>query len=247
MQTKQDPTLHRMRAPPRGLATRASRRAAIGELIVGVRAHRTMKLILTFSVAWVVCLLTLLLSGDFDLWVVPQPGHGDAWLKQRASPAASVAWAVLLGSGFVIAAAILFYGCRGGLRLLERYSRFQRVIDIVVLLATLGAVTAFVIGARYIRPTAKHQRIAEACRTLARSAPTLPDYVIHPDDPEMPEALRAANPVQVVATPQNVIVFVSGEFREYHLSQSRLDTNTWILYGALAKSGQHREILRIHD
>lgn len=206
-----------------------------------------MKLVLAFSIAWVLCFVALLLSGDFDLWVVPEPGHGDAWLKQRASLYGRVAWTVLRGSGLALAAAMLFYGYRAAARLLGRRPPLQRVIVIVVLLATVCSVTAALISARHIRSTSEHHRIAEACRSLARSAQALPNHVIQPDDPSMPEALRAVNPTQVVATPQNVVVFVSGALREYHLSQSRTDTNTWILYGALAQSGRHREILRIRD
>lgn len=206
-----------------------------------------MRIVLTCTIAWVVSLILLISSGDYDLWIVPEPGHGEAWRKQRASPEGSVAWAVLGYSGLAIAATLLFHGLRGGARWLKGATRFQKTISIVAIVGAIGAVTGAAINGRSIRPTAEHQRIAEACRSLARSSSTLPDYVLQPEDPAIPQALRALNPTQVVVGAQNVIVFVSGTLREYHLLQDGGATNAWILYGALAGNGRHQEILRLYD
>jgi hypothetical protein len=71
---------------------------------------------------------------------------------------------------------------------------------------------------------------------------------IKPDDPRVPEVIRALHPVGFMIVGSDAVVFCGGKPAEYHLSRKPSEPRTWILYVAGPGYLGHREILRFdHD
>ena len=123
------------------------------------------------------------------------------------------------------------------------------------LLIGFGAVgLLIVIGAIFIyrppndgRTPAERRQIADACFAMLHSSLTNEDN-IKPDDPRIPEVIRALHPISIMVIP-NFAVQIDGCGKpfEYFLMRMSSQTNTWILCaaGSPILFGP-REILRIH-
>ena len=71
---------------------------------------------------------------------------------------------------------------------------------------------------------------------------------LKPDDPRVPEVIRALHPVDIELAGSDAVVMCAGKPAEYHLSRRPSEPKTWILYVAGPGYLGHREILRMeHD
>lgn len=125
-----------------------------------------------------------------------------------------------------------------------------------ILLIVCGSVVLLlIIGAFYIyrpandgRTPAERQQIAEACLTMLHSSLTNEVDDIKPNDPRVPEVIRALHPHHIDVM-QNfaVDIYRSEKPEEYFLMRLKHPTNTWVLCiaGPSVFPGGGREILRI--
>ena len=126
------------------------------------------------------------------------------------------------------------------------------------LLIAFGVVVLLVIiGAIFIyqppddgRTPAERRQIADACFAMLHSSLTNEFDPIKPDDPRIPEVIRALHPIAVdVIANFAVQIDCNGKPPEYFLMRLNSQTNTWVLCaaGPPIRFGP-REILRIeHD
>src|ERR1039458_165245 len=123
------------------------------------------------------------------------------------------------------------------------------------LLIAFGAVVLLiVIGVIFIsrppndgRTPAERRQIADACFAMLHSSLTNEDN-IKPDDPRIPEVIRALHPIGVMVTADFAVQLDGcGKPFEYFLMRLSSQTNTWVLCaaGSPILFGP-REILRIH-
>lgn len=94
-------------------------------------------------------------------------------------------------------------------------------------------------------------QIAEACLTMVHSSLTNEVDDIKPDDPRVPEVIRALHPHYIDVLPNfGVEIYRAEKPEEYFLMRLTHPTNTWGLFiaGPSVFPGGGREILRIeHD
>ena len=118
------------------------------------------------------------------------------------------------------------------------------------------AVAAFIVaGAIYVyrppddgRTPAERRQIAEACLTMLHSALTNEVDDIKPDDPRLPEVIRAFDPHHIEVIPNfSVDIYRAENPKEYILMRLSHPTNTWALCiaGPSVFPGGGREIFRI--
>jgi hypothetical protein len=203
-----------------------------------------VRMLMWIGVTWFASLIYLAVTDDFEIWILPEPGHGEPWLKQKASPIGQTASLLFVGCGGLGLAVVLCYAFHHLVTRL-RLTRFQ-VAGALLLIA--GCATGFAViwnQAHRIQPTPERVQLAEACLALSRSIGDSNEQILKRGDPRIPQALLRVDPSQVIVTPSNVIIWVSGPFREYHLKQIKETPNTWLLYAALAHNGKHKEVLRI--
>jgi hypothetical protein len=123
------------------------------------------------------------------------------------------------------------------------------------LLTAFGVIVLLiVIGAIFIyqppndgRTPAERRQIADACFAMLHSSLTNEDD-IKPDDPRVPEVIRALHPISIMVMPNYAVqIDGCGKPFEYFLTRAPHLTNTWILCaaGPPIRFGP-REILRIH-
>ncbi len=86
--------------------------------------------------------------------------------------------------------------------------------------------------------------IAEACLSMLHSTLTN-EADIRPDDPRVPEVIRALHPIHIEIAGTDVVVMRSGRPAEYHLSRRPNDPKPWVLYIAGAGSNDHQELIRL--
>jgi len=127
-----------------------------------------------------------------------------------------------------------------------------------VLLIAFGIVVLVVVGAGiYIyqppndgRTPAERRQIADACFAMLRSSLTNQVGQIKPDDPQIPEVIRALHPIAIDIVPDfSVQIDCTGKPPEYFLMRLPGHANTWVLCvaGPPIPFGP-REILRLeHD
>jgi hypothetical protein len=128
------------------------------------------------------------------------------------------------------------------------------------LLLVLGvALAAFIVAcAIYVfrqpddgRTPAERQQIAEACWDMLHSPLTNEVDDIRPDDPRVPEVIRALNPHYIEIIPNFAVdIYRAEKPKEYFLVRLSHPTNTWALCiaGPAVFPGGGREIFRIkHD
>ena len=95
-------------------------------------------------------------------------------------------------------------------------------------------------------PTERRQ-IAEACLSMLRSSLTN-EVDLKPDDPRVPEVIRALHPLDIELAGTDAVVMCAGKPAEYHLGRRPGEPKMWILYVAGPGYFGHREILRMeHD
>ena len=124
-----------------------------------------------------------------------------------------------------------------------------------VLLAGCGIAVILIAAAAivFFRPVTdgrtpeQRRQIAEACLMMLRS-PLTNEVDLKPDNPRVPEAIRALHPVDIELAGSDAVVMCAGKPAEYHLSRRPSEPKTWILYVAGPGYHGHREILRMeHD
>ena len=128
------------------------------------------------------------------------------------------------------------------------------------LLIVFGGVVLFiVIGIVFIcqpandgRTPAERRQIADACFAMLHSSLTNDVDPIKPEDPRVPEAIRALHPHHIdVMANFSVDIYRTEKPEEYFLMRVAHPTNTWVLCIAgpsVRFGGGGREILRIeHD
>lgn len=97
------------------------------------------------------------------------------------------------------------------------------------------------------RKPVERRQIADACLAMLRS-PLTNEGDIKPDDPRVPEAIRALHPFDIELQGNDAVIMCAGKPAEYHLSRQPSQPKTWILYVAGPGYLGHREILRMeHD
>lgn len=131
-----------------------------------------------------------------------------------------------------------------------------------LLLVSGVAVAAFIVVAafyvyRHGQPNDEHtpaerRQIAEACLALLHLTTTNENDEIKPDDPRIPEAIRALRPTHIEVIPNFAVdIWRKGGPPEYFLMRLSHPTNRWALCvagPALISTGGGREIYRIeHD
>lgn len=93
----------------------------------------------------------------------------------------------------------------------------------------------------------EQRRIAEACFSMLHSSLTN-EMDIQPDDPRVPEVIRALKPVQIEVEQTDVVILRAGKPAEYHLSRRPHDAQSWVLYIAGPGHNGHEELLKLdHD
>jgi len=97
------------------------------------------------------------------------------------------------------------------------------------------------------RTPAERRQIADACFAMLHSSLTNDVDPIKPDDPRVPEVIRALHPIGILVDPNFAVqIDCDGKPAEYFLVRAPHLTNTWILCaaGPTIHFGP-REILRI--
>lgn len=90
-------------------------------------------------------------------------------------------------------------------------------------------------------------RIAEACLKMLHSSLTN-QIDIQPDDPRLPEVIRALRPINIEVQGTDVVITRLGRPSEYHFSRRPRDAKPWVLYVAGHGYDGHQELLRLdHD
>jgi len=115
-----------------------------------------------------------------------------------------------------------------------------------------GVVFLFiVVGAIFIlrpasdgRTPAARRQIADALLSMLHSSMTNEVDDIKPDDPRVPEVIRALHPAGFMIAGSDAVVFCDGKPAEYHLSRKPSEPRMWILYVAGPGYLRHQEILR---
>ena len=93
----------------------------------------------------------------------------------------------------------------------------------------------------------EQRQIAEACWSMLHSSLTN-DVDIQPDDPRVPEVIRALKPVDIQVLGTDVVISRAGTPAEYHFSRRPRDARPWVLYVAGKGYTDHEELLRLdHD
>ena len=111
---------------------------------------------------------------------------------------------------------------------------------------------AVVVGAVFIlrpasdgRTPTERRQIADALFGMLHSPMTNEVDDIKPDDPRVPQVIRALHPVSfMMMADHDSVVLCDGKPAEYHLSRKPGTPKTWILYVAGPGYLGHREILR---
>jgi hypothetical protein len=127
-----------------------------------------------------------------------------------------------------------------------------------ILLIAFGVLVLFAVGVVvYLRQPpddgrtpAERRQIADACFAMLLSSLTNEVDPIKPDDPRVPEVIRALHPISIMVMPNFAVqIDGTGTPPEYFLMRLPGHTNTWVLCagGPPIRFGP-REILRIeHD
>jgi hypothetical protein len=93
----------------------------------------------------------------------------------------------------------------------------------------------------------EQRRIAEACLSMLHSSLTN-ETDIQPNDPRVPEIIRALKPIDIQVQGTDVVILRSGDPAEYHLSRRPHDRKPWVLYVVGTGNRGHEELLRLdHD
>jgi len=66
---------------------------------------------------------------------------------------------------------------------------------------------------------------------------------IQPDDPRVPEIIRALQPIEIEVQGTDVVIMRAGKPMEYHLSHRPGETKPWVLYGAGQGYNGHQELI----
>jgi hypothetical protein len=129
----------------------------------------------------------------------------------------------------------------------------RRVRKVLLVGAGIALLLVAVLGLVVFRPVndgrsaEQRRQIAEACLSMLRS-PLTNEVDLKPDDPRVPEVIRALHPVDIELAGSDAVVMCAGRPAEYHLSRRPSQPKTWILYVAGPGYLGHREILRMeHD
>ncbi len=96
--------------------------------------------------------------------------------------------------------------------------------------------------------TAEDRRTAEACLQLVHLSPRGSELRLKPDDPRLPEAIRALHPANVLVGPRwAIVVCRSNEsLIEYRLTASKTSPGTWRLFiSDKETANEQREVCRI--
>ena len=121
---------------------------------------------------------------------------------------------------------------------------------VVVLLVAIGY-TLLLRPPNDGRTPAERRQIAEACLAMLHSSLTNEVDDIKPDDPRVPEVIRALHPHHIDVIPNFAVdIYRAEKPKEYFLMRLQHPTNTWVLCiaGPSVFGGGGREILRIeHD
>lgn len=126
--------------------------------------------------------------------------------------------------------------------------RSGRKIILIVCLALAMVLAAGSIF--YFRPVndgrtkQERQRIAEALFAMLHSSLTN-EGDIKPDNPVIPEIIRAMGPVDIELMGGDAVIICPGKPAEYHLARRSGEPKTWILYVAGPGYFGHQEILRM--
>ena len=98
------------------------------------------------------------------------------------------------------------------------------------------------------RTPAERRQIADACFAMLHSSLTNEVDDIKPDDPRVPEVIRALHPHYIDVIPNFAVeIYRAEKPEEYFLMRLQHPTNTWSLFiaGPSVFGGGGREILRI--
>jgi hypothetical protein len=90
----------------------------------------------------------------------------------------------------------------------------------------------------------EQRHIAEACLSMLHSSLTN-EMDIQPDDPRVPEIIRALHPIQIEIQGTDVVIMRSGKPAEYHFSRRPSDPKPWVLYVAGQGYDGHQELIRL--
>jgi hypothetical protein len=125
--------------------------------------------------------------------------------------------------------------------------------QILLSVGCLVIVVGVVVACSSTRPVSdggspdEQRRIAEACLSMLRSSLTN-EMDIQPDDPRVPEIIRALHPVEIWIQGTDVVIMRAGKPAEYHFSRRPRDPKPWVLYVAGHGYDGHQELLRLdHD
>jgi len=122
----------------------------------------------------------------------------------------------------------------------------QTLFLVVCLAAIMGILFACSLGTHVSdgRTPDEHRRIAEACLSMLHSSLTN-EADIKPDDPRVPEVIRALQPIEIVVRGTDVVIMRAGRPGEYHFSHRPHDARPWVLYVAGPGYRDHQELLRL--
>ena len=134
---------------------------------------------------------------------------------------------------------------------MKRARKFLLIaFGVVVLLIVVGAIFIYR-PPNDGRTPAERRQIAEACLIMVHSSLTNEVDDIKPDDPRVPEVIRALHPHYIDVLPNfGVEIYRAEKPEEYFLMRLTHPTNTWGLFiaGPSVFPGGGREIFRIeHD
>ena len=131
-----------------------------------------------------------------------------------------------------------------------RPTKFQlRIIEWTVATVVLVVLGWLLLNTHSVDPAemARRREVAKACLMVMHSSLTN-TLDIDPDDPRIPDLIKALQPVHIEVTGTDVVIMRTGNPEEYHLSKSPDDSEAWILYSAGGDTGpEHRELIRIRN
>src|ERR1039458_7519250 len=115
---------------------------------------------------------------------------------------------------------------------MKRTRKFLLIaFGVIVLLIVIGAIFIYQ-PPNDGRTPAERRQIADACFAMLHSSLTNEDD-IKPDDPRVPEVIRALPPISIMVMPNYAVQMDGcGKPCEYFLTRAPHLTNTWILCAA---------------
>ena len=116
-------------------------------------------------------------------------------------------------------------------------------------LLAVASLVAACVSTRVTDGRSRHEQrqIAEACLSMLHSSLTN-DVDVRPDDPRVPEVIRALRPIDIQVQGTDVVISRAGTPAEYHFSRRSHDAKPWVLYIAGQGYKDHYELLRLnHD